>query len=58
MRGAERDRPFDFRGDYGFGPVLDAKLHQLDAEGQKAGEPIRIGKDRIEGIEANQGRVR
>jgi hypothetical protein len=32
--------------------ILDAKLHKLDAETQKPGEPLSVGDDGIEGIEA------
>ena len=38
--------------------ILDAKLHQSDALRQKAGEPIRVGDDGVEGIECGQDRDR
>ena len=38
--------------------ILDAELHESDALRQKAGEPIRVGDDGVEGIECGQDRDR
>jgi hypothetical protein len=52
MGGAERDGFSDLGADNLGIFVLDAKLHELDADGQEPGEPLRVRNEGIEGIEA------
>jgi hypothetical protein len=51
---AKRDRLFNLGADGVSRLVLDAELHQLEPKGQETGEPLRIGEDGVEGIEAAQ----
>src|SRR5262245_44792931 len=54
MRGAKPNRRFNLGADDASRLVLDSELHQPEPKGQETGEPIRIGEDGIERIEADQ----
>ena len=58
MHRAEPHGPFDLSLHHAARLVLDAQLHQSDATREQAGEPIGVGNDGIEGIEADQGGIR